>query len=49
VCAKLASYFKKQVYFQSLSTCFITFWLFLVPSTYWNKSYQPDLRGRVAC
>jgi signal recognition particle GTPase len=25
VCAKLASYFKKQVYFQSLSTCFITF------------------------
>lgn len=25
VCAKLATYFKKQVYFQSLSICFITF------------------------
>jgi signal recognition particle GTPase len=25
VCAKLASYFKKQVYFKSLSTCFIAF------------------------
>lgn len=47
VCAKLANYFKKQVYFQSPSSPSNTFFGSIFALL--KRSYSSDLRGRVAC